>query len=151
MISALADVDVVGRVRDGLVLQRDVDASGASMLRSVVNTVGAVAVVGDLGGHVALGAGDLHLERVATLAHGLTVGANGLDGEVSGQVVLHAFGLDTGAVHLGLRRISADVDANAGLGGKVNGDVVLAVVSSLVGNSPGAVVVVLEEANQTSN
>ena len=140
------DVDPLGGVLDGLLVQGGVDVVVAGVLGMVLHGVGTIVVVGDAGLKV-LRAGDLDLEGIAAIVAWLAIGVDGVDGEHSGLQGLTA--LETGSLRprvasaggLDEHAVGAALD-----GLLIEGDVDKVVAGGVdpVGTIEGTVVVVLK-------
>jgi len=150
VVSTLLDVNGVRGVGNGGITQGDVDAVLASIVGSKGGGVGAIAVVLEVDGDGASGALDDNLEGIAAVSDRRAVGADGLDDEVGGEVVLDV-ALQSGAVDLSLGVVGAE--ANVDAEGRVLDVViversggVLQADNDLMGSSVGSMVDDLESA-----
>jgi len=81
------DLDVEGGIFDVLTFEGDVDGDWTGILRSVIDSVSAVAVVGDFARDLFVWTADLDDERIATIASWFAFVINGVDDELSGLVI----------------------------------------------------------------
>ena len=140
------DVDLLGGVLDGLLVQGGVDVVVTGVLGVVLHGVGTIVVVGDAGLKV-LRAGDLDLEGIAAIVAWLAIGVDGVDGEHRGLQGLTS--LETGSLRPRVASAGGldEHTVGAALDGLlIEGDVDKVVAGGVdpVGTIEGTVVVVLQ-------
>jgi len=111
-IGQLLDLNVVGGLGDGLVLEVDMDLVGSEGGCLIVSSVGSVSVVlqGDL--LLSGGSGEVCLEGSTSRRDLVAIRVDRLDGEVGGVVLGNTRGGDTGTADGGLRGVDSGVNVD---------------------------------------
>jgi len=71
MVNSGKNVDVEGGVLDVLALEGNLDGEGSGLLRGVIDGVGTITIVSDMGLDLLLGSTDLHDEGITTIVSGI--------------------------------------------------------------------------------
>jgi len=126
------DLGVEGSILDGFAMEVDIDGISSRFFDLVLDRVGTIAVVTDIGGD-GLRTSDFDLEGISSFLDGVAVGIDRVDGESKGMLGLSvgqtvAFGIRSAGVGvLDQRAVRRTLD-----GGSVEGDIDL-VSSRMVG------------------
>ena len=144
-ISTLEDVDGLGGVLDSVTIQSGGDGVLSGLINIVLNIVGTISVIGDLG---VGGAGAGNLDLTVVTGDGVIVDITSEDLEVSGLVIEGTF--QTGSLSPGLGGIGGGLDV--GLEGSVldvitvelDANVIVSRSINVVDSVDGSVTVVLE-------
>jgi len=92
--SAFLDVDGVGALSDGVVLEVDIDGVLASIDWGVGDVVGAIVVVDHFGRNISSWSHNLYFERIASFSHIVSIPVTSLDME-GGGLGIEDFAFDT--------------------------------------------------------
>jgi len=141
VVSSFLDVDSVRRVGDWGVLQSDLNLVCSCISGCIVNTVSTITVVGNVGGYIAIGALDLDNVGITTRLHWLTISTTRLDVEVGWEIVLYSI-FQSRTIDFALGGISTNGDTDFDRGLEVDAHFIASLLSWLVGNSEGTVLVI---------